>query len=142
MLSLPVSLPPSLIPLLHFLPVHLSPHLPCPSNPLIPPVSTVAVLLTSSLLLRHLLVRLLLNLASAVYILQADWHSGYWVPDTSVECFGGWHRKLSIILGTPLMSLTWVIIPLMPTFLLFRHRHNLSAPQVQLQLGYIYRDYR
>ncbi len=74
--------------------------------------------------------------------MQANWRQGYWVPDMTMECFGDWHRKLSIILGTPLMTLTWVIIPLMPTFLLFRHRFNLSAPQVQLQLGYIYRDYK
>ncbi len=60
----------------------------------------------------------------------------------TVECFGGWHRKLSIILGIPLMALTWLVIPFMPTFILFRHRYNLSAPQVQLRLGYIYHDYR
>ena len=35
-----------------------------------------------------------------------------------------------------------VVIPLMPVFLLFMHRHNLNAPKVQLQLGYIYRIYR
>ncbi len=40
-------------------------------------------------------------------VVQANWHYGYWVPDMSVQCFTGWHRKLAIILGTPLMTLTW-----------------------------------
>ena len=35
-----------------------------------------------------------------------------------------------------------MIIPLLPAALLFMHRGNLSAPKVQLQLGYIYRMYR
>ena len=30
----------------------------------------------------------------------------------------------------------------MPVYLLVRHRQNLNAPKVQLQLGYIYRIYR
>ena len=43
---------------------------------------------------------------------QANWHAGYWVPDMSIQCFTGWHRKLAIILGTPLMTLTWSAPPL------------------------------
>ena len=40
-------------------------------------------------------------------LLQANWGFGYWMPDMSIQCFTGWHRKLAIILGTPLMTLTW-----------------------------------
>lgn len=35
-----------------------------------------------------------------------------------------------------------LVIPLMPVYMLIRHRRNLNAPKVQLQLGYIYRIYR
>ncbi|DBA90089.1 TPA: hypothetical protein ACH3X1_003408 [Trebouxia sp. C0004] len=73
---------------------------------------------------------------------QADWHNGYWLPDMTVQCFTGWHKRLAIILGTPLMALTWSVIPLLPAALLFLHRGNLNAPRIQLQLGYIYRVYR
>ena len=44
-------------------------------------------------------------------MVQANWHAGYWVPDMSIQCFTGWHRKLAIILGTPLMTLTWSAQP-------------------------------
>ena len=27
--------------------------------------------------------------------MQARWWLGYWVPDMSVQCFKGWHLKLS-----------------------------------------------
>ncbi|KAL0042507.1 hypothetical protein WJX79_001789 [Trebouxia sp. C0005] len=73
---------------------------------------------------------------------QANWHNGYWLPDMTVQCFTGWHQRLAIILGTPLMALTWLVIPLLPAALLFFHRRNLDAPRIQLQLGYIYRVYR
>ena len=58
------------------------------------------------------------------------------------ECYVGMHRNLAIWLGTPMMILTWVVIPIMPAFLLFLHRKELGKPGIQLQFGYIYRCYR
>ena len=43
----------------------------------------------------------------ALCVVQANWHNGYWLPDMTVQCFTGWHQRLAIILGTPLMALTW-----------------------------------
>lgn len=43
----------------------------------------------------------------ALWAVQANWHNGYWLPDMTVQCFTGWHQRLAIILGTPLMALTW-----------------------------------
>ncbi len=59
-----------------------------------------------------------------------------------VQCFVGWHNKLAWWLGAPMMTLTWLLIPILPAFLLFLHRKELGQPHVQLQFGYIYRNYR
>ena len=76
------------------------------------------------------------------WVLQADWHHGYWVPDMGFQCFTGWHLKVALALGLPLLLLTWLVIPLMPTLLLFSRRQELNKPEVQLQLGYIYQCYK
>jgi len=67
-----------------------------------------------------------------------------WVLDTrhGAEVYVGMHRNLVIWLGTPMMVLTWLVIPIMPAFLLFLHRKELGKPRIQLQFGYIYRCYR
>lgn len=58
------------------------------------------------------------------------------------KCYVGMHRNLVFWLGTPMMLLTWLVIPIMPAFLLFLHRNELGKPRIQLQFGYIYRCYR
>ncbi|KAL0055969.1 hypothetical protein WJX82_006250 [Trebouxia sp. C0006] len=73
---------------------------------------------------------------------QENWGHGYWIPDMGQKCYVGMHRNLAIWLGTPMMLLTWLVIPIMPAFLLFLHRKELGKPGIQLQFGYIYRCYR
>ncbi len=71
-----------------------------------------------------------------------DWPHGYWVPDMRMPCYHGWHKVLAILVGLPMMAVTWLIIPLLPAFLLFLHRGKLDEPLVKLQFGYIYQCYR
>ena len=75
-------------------------------------------------------------------LLQATWKWGYWVPDMTVQCYGGWHLGFSVGLGVPLLLLVFVVIPFLPVFLLFRHRKRLFATSVKLRLGFIYHSYK
>ena len=81
------------------------------------------------------------NWTTAVSV-QATWPLGYWVPDMSQPCFTGWHLKVSLALGIPLLVIICIGIPLLPYLLLRRHRHQLQTSEVHLHLGFIYRSYR
>ncbi|KAL0038989.1 hypothetical protein WJX77_004333 [Trebouxia sp. C0004] len=67
---------------------------------------------------------------------------GFWVPDMSVECFAGWHLKLSAGLGAPLAILGCVVIPLLPCLLLLHQRGHLDSPDVKRRLAFLYCSYR
>ena len=41
-----------------------------------------------------------------------------------------------------MIALTWIIIPLLPAYLLWWHRGKLDEADVKLQFGYIYQHYR
>ncbi|DBA69633.1 TPA: hypothetical protein ACH3X2_012695 [Trebouxia sp. C0005] len=73
---------------------------------------------------------------------QARARHGYWVPDMSVQCFVGWHLKLSAGLGAPLVLLGCVVIPLLPCLLLLRQCGHLDSPDVKRRLAFLYCSYR
>ncbi|KAL0046985.1 hypothetical protein WJX82_003591 [Trebouxia sp. C0006] len=73
---------------------------------------------------------------------QARARHGYWVPDMSVQCFAGWHLKLSAGLGAPLGLLGCVVIPLLPCLLLLRQCGHLDSPDVKRRLAFLYCSYR
>ena len=64
------------------------------------------------------------------------------MPDMTVPCFHGWHLALSMGLGIPLLGVVIVGIPLLPGYLIFRHRHKLWTTAVKLRLGFLYKSYR
>ena len=74
--------------------------------------------------------------------LQAAKKYGYWVPDMSVECLTGWHLRLALGLGVPLLVVCCFGMPLLPVCLLLRHRKELQTASTQLQLGFLYKPYR
>ncbi|DBB05192.1 TPA: hypothetical protein ACH3X3_010435 [Trebouxia sp. C0006] len=74
--------------------------------------------------------------------LQADWPLGYWVPDMSKPCFTGWHLRLSLPLGVPLLVLICVGVPLLPYLLLRPCKTQLQTPPVKIRVGFIYRSYK
>lgn len=74
--------------------------------------------------------------------MQATWRWGYWVPDMTVQCFDNWHLPFSLGLGVPLLVLVVVGIPLLPTFLLVKHRRKLNTTAVKLRLGFVYTSYQ
>lgn len=45
-------------------------------------------------------------------------------------------------LGTPLLLLVCIAIPLLPILLLAKHRQQLQTEAIQLHLGFIYSSYR
>lgn len=75
-------------------------------------------------------------------VMEAAWSWGYWLPDMRVPCFTGWHLKISLAMGTPLLVLVCLGIPLLPLLLLFKSRKALHTAPVRSQLGFIYSPYR
>ncbi|KAL0017928.1 hypothetical protein WJX77_006864, partial [Trebouxia sp. C0004] len=41
----------------------------------------------------------LISDTGVLFCLLSGLKATYWVPDMTVGCFGGWHRRLSIILA-------------------------------------------
>ncbi|KAL3155628.1 hypothetical protein ABBQ38_010825 [Trebouxia sp. C0009 RCD-2024] len=70
-----------------------------------------------------------------------NWRHGYWVPDMGQQCYEGWHKQLAGLVGGPMMLLLGLLIPMLPSFLLWRGRGKLDEPDVQLQLGSLYQYY-
>ena len=79
---------------------------------------------------------------SSCGVLQADWPRGYWLPDMSKPCFTGWHLRIALPLGLPLLAVVCCGIPLLPYLLLRRHKRDLQTASVKLQLGFVYRSYK
>ena len=74
--------------------------------------------------------------------IQATWDKGYWLADMTVPCFTGWHLKLSLAMGTPLLILVALGIPMLPVLLLFGSRKVLHTAPIRSRLGFIYCSYR
>ena len=70
-----------------------------------------------------------------------DWAHGYWIPDMGQQCYEGWHKELARLVGGPMMLVLGLLIPMLPSFLLWRRRGKLDQPDVQLQLGSLYQYY-
>lgn len=60
----------------------------------------------------------------------------------SKACFTGWHLRVSLPLGVPLLALVCCGIPLLPYLLLRPHKKDLQTAAVKLKLGFVYRSYR
>ncbi|KAL0052667.1 hypothetical protein WJX82_005691 [Trebouxia sp. C0006] len=73
---------------------------------------------------------------------RATWAWGYWLPDMSIRCFVGWHLRLSLGLGVPLLLLGCVLIPALPCLLLLRHRRQLQSTAIKVRLDFIFCSYR
>lgn len=72
---------------------------------------------------------------------QAAWAWGYWVPDMSIQCYTGWHLRIALALGAPMLLICSIGIPLLPVWLLFSQRRNLDSLSTKLRLGFLYKPY-
>lgn len=60
----------------------------------------------------------------------------------SKACFTGWHLRVSLALGVPLLALVCCGIPLLPFLLLTPYKKDLQTALVKLKLGFVYTSYK
>jgi hypothetical protein len=68
--------------------------------------------------------------------------AGYWMYNTSQECFTGWHKVWALALGLPAVLLLCVGVPVGLLCLLLCNRTRTADPAFQESFGFLYRNYR
>ena len=60
----------------------------------------------------------------------------------SIQCYTGWHLRVALALGVPMLLICSIGVPLLPVWLLFSQRKNLDSMSTKIRLGFLYKAYR